>query len=107
MAWKEYRSERKSDVPSLRIGTHKNGSLNSAAYRLLGEPERVVLMFDESRRAIGIRAAHKDDTHSQRLADTNYSTSFMGFCKEHGIASPCRLDGYEKDGVLVFHLEAK
>jgi hypothetical protein len=46
-----------STVPSVTIQKRGLMSLNRAAYRLLGEPEAVELLWDRERRVIGIRSA--------------------------------------------------
>jgi hypothetical protein len=57
MGWEEYHSEisKNSVRPRVTITRHPRIHLNRAAHDLLGSPELLLLLYDEERRAIGLR----------------------------------------------------
>lgn len=78
-----------TDEPTL--GIQKSGviSLNRAAYRALGEPKAVELLFDRSRKVIGVRAAATTLPHAYAVRENSSGTSFLisggAFTKHYGL----------------------
>jgi len=74
--------------PNASISRSGHMTLNQPAVRLLGEPEQVVLLYNEARRLIGIRPA-ADELHARPLrkvtGQRTWALAVEGFLKQFGI----------------------
>jgi len=74
-----------------RIGLSRRGyfSVNKAAYELLGQPSRVVLLYDAERELVGLRPADESVAHSYKVIQQGQSESYViaarAFCDHCGI----------------------
>ena len=78
--WIEFEGRRSAaDVAEPRITLQKGGSigLNLAAYRLLGEPERVTFVTDGSKKRFGIRPADSNTPNSYPIRPQQSGRSFV------------------------------
>jgi hypothetical protein len=75
--------------PNVAISKNGNLTLNHAAREQLGEATRVVLLYNKSRRAIGIRPAGDEERHARTLrkapTQRTWTLSGEGFLKAYGI----------------------
>ena len=89
--WEEYGggSSPKSRSPRASITRHRRLSLNQAAYRLLGCPARVALLYDARHRAIGIRAVTQEDARAYNVRTqakgSSYTIGTEAFIRHHMI----------------------
>lgn len=78
--WIEFEGRRSAaDVAEPRVTLQKGGSLglNLAAYRLLGEPERVVYVTDGSKKRFGIKPAEPGTPNSYPVRKQESGRSFV------------------------------
>jgi hypothetical protein len=98
-------------MPRVALQTRGNISLNQAAYKALGEPVAVLLMFDKTSNAVGLQPASLDAKHVYPIRKQPNSKSYMigavAFCKHYEIdVSHTRAFSPQvEDGVLVFDLD--
>ena len=115
--WKEF-----EQGPVEKIGTgiyvtiNKRGNffLNGKAIEALGEPDAVVMMYDQKRSTIGIRRAPLDRKNAYRLRPKEHKRSrakvlyTANFCRFHRIRpdETLRFTGAEvnKDGILILSM---
>jgi hypothetical protein len=75
-----------------RVGLSRRGyfSLNKAAYQLLGQPSRVLLLYDRERAIVGLKPADEDTPHSYKVVQQGKSQSHViaakAFCDHYEIA---------------------
>lgn len=114
--WIEFEGRRSAaDVAEPRVTIQRGGSLglNLAAYRLLGEPERVVYVSDGSKKRFGIKPTEADTPNSYPIRAQKSARSFVVgaklFLRWAGIpfgdqirTCPIRLE----DGVGVVEVES-
>jgi hypothetical protein len=98
--------------PNVSISRNGNVTMNLATRKLLGDADRVVLMYNETNRLMGIRPASVTDRHaaSLRPASTQrtWTLSAEGFLKRFSIPHD-EGRSYEpkvRDGVLVVDLNS-
>jgi hypothetical protein len=62
-------------------------SLNNAAYRALGQPDHVVLLYDEDQRIVGLRRVGKEWPNAYRVRPqgSSYIVGAQGFVSYYGI----------------------
>jgi hypothetical protein len=95
-----------------RVGLQKRGtmSLNAAAYKALGEPEAILLMYDKQSKAVGLQAVAADAKYAYPVRKQPNSQSYMlgavSFCNYYEIdTSQTRAFTPEiEEGILVFEL---
>jgi hypothetical protein len=114
--WEEYQGwhSRKPSVPRATITRYPRLTLNQAAYKLLGSPTQVLLLYDARHQLIGLRAAAQADPHSycvrkQTRGGTNYIvTGSQAFIRHYRIDYR-RLIVFSQvlieDGVMVLDLD--
>ena len=85
--------------------------MNEAAFKLLGEPEAVLLMFDKESNAVGLQSTAIDTKHAYPVRKQPNSKSFMvaatSFCNHYEIdvSSTKAFTPQVEDGILVFELD--
>jgi hypothetical protein len=102
----------KSPMVTIQRGGHF--SLNKAAYRAVGEPEAVEILFDPAERLIGFRPASPESPRSfpvkgqGRDAPTTFMVAGQAFAKYNELdVSTARRYGVkvDEDGILVLDLK--
>ena len=89
-----------------------NFSLNRSAFKALGEPSAVKLLFNRSKRQIGFRPAISNDFRSVPVRRQGHSDSYLiaglTFCKEYDIDTTTarRYEGEMQEGILIVDLKA-
>jgi hypothetical protein len=89
-----------------------NFSLNRSAFKALGEPPAVKLLFNRSTRQIGFRPATSNDFRSVPVRKQGQSDSYLiaglTFCKEYDIDTTTarRYEGKMQEGILIVDLKA-
>jgi hypothetical protein len=99
-------------APRVTLRRDRRLSLNQAAYDLLGCPAAVALLYDASRRAIGLRAPPGDTAQHFRVqkqgTSTNYLVDAVPFIRHYGI-DHSQLTVFEpvqlEEGILVLPLD--
>lgn len=110
--FEEFDQYHSRSVKTLLITIQRRGnfSLNRAAYKALGEPVAVKLLFNRSKRQIGFRKAEPNDSRCIPLRRQHQSESFLvaglTFCKEFDIDTDTarRYMGKMQDEVLIVDL---
>jgi hypothetical protein len=95
------------------IQTRGNMSLNAAAWKALGRPEAVELLWNESQRLVGIRAADPQAEHAYALRSVERATthilSFIAFAQTYGIPidteAARRYAAEVRDNMLIIDLK--
>jgi hypothetical protein len=116
MGWEEYRVEISKDSvrPRVTITRHPRIHLNRAAYDLLGSPDQVLLLYDEERRAIGLRPVTNAKQHGFRVKQWNKAATYyaiMGsqrFIRHYGIDCGQLIEFSHilmEDGTMVLSLD--
>lgn len=103
----------KSPSAGPRVTLQKSGklSLNDAAVRALGNPKALVLLYDTSTKAIGLRVAPRQNSNAYSLGSHGMSgtrvISARAFAKHYGIdlSRTRSFDATLEDGVLVIELD--
>lgn len=90
--WKIYKGVAARRIPeTVRSSINPNGEItfDLDTFRKMGEPEAMCLMYDESRRIIGLKPAHPDEPHAVlvrvRHERSNRVVRSMPFLRENGI----------------------
>ena len=90
--WKIYKGVAARRIPeTVRSSINPNGEItfDIDTYRKMGEPEAVCLMYEESKRTIGVKPAHADEPHAVlvrvRHALTNRVVRSRPFLAAYGI----------------------
>lgn len=90
--WKIYKGVAARRIPeTVRSSINPNGEItfDLDTYRKMGEPEAMCLMYDESRRIIGIKPANPDEPHAVlvrvRHERSNRVVRSQPFMRENGI----------------------
>src|SRR5258707_15701780 len=83
----ERESARSADTPMFTLQARGLLSLNHAAYRALGQPEHVALLYDEDEQIVGIRLAAEDhlNAHRVRPQGGSYIIGAQKFTSHYGI----------------------
>jgi len=110
--FEEFDQYHSRSVKTLFITIQRRGnfSLNRAAYKALGEPIVVKMLFNRSKRQIGFRKTDPDDSRSVPVRRQHQSESFLvaglTFCKEYDIDTNTarRYVGKIQEGVLIVDL---
>ncbi len=110
--FEEFDQYHSRSVKTLFITIQRRGnfSLNRAAYKALGEPEAVKMLFNRSKRQIGFRKADSNVSRSTPVRRQHQSESFLiaglTFCKEYDIDTTTarRYVGKIQDGILIVDL---
>jgi hypothetical protein len=80
-------------------------ALNREAWEALGEPDRVVLLYDRRRKAVGVRPAPPEDPDAYAVGRPRgaFVVSARAFVRHYGITAEAarRYDAAVEDGVLV------
>ena len=98
-------------IPRVALQTRGNMSMNEAAYKALGEPAAVLLMFDRETKAVGLQPTAIETKHAYPIRKQPNSKSFMvgavSFCNHYEIdVSHTRAFTPQiEDGILVFELD--
>jgi len=98
--------------PVVSINTRGYIGLNLAAAIALGEPKRVVLLYDKQNDAVGIKPAAKDVPHSypmrRQTSGRSYIVSGSAFCRHYKIdtSRTRRFKPKMEGNILLFELEA-
>ncbi len=113
---KHYNGPFRTDPTKPMVNVHAAGvlSLNRLAVEALGDPDGVILLFDDSEKVIGIRACSPDDPRAAlpRRPNRRSMRRIVGaitFLKQHGVdysktrRYPARMDG----DILVVPLPEK
>jgi len=86
--------------------------LNKLAYELLGQPNRVILLYDPERALLGLKPSSESATHSYKVTRQGRSESYVitakAFCIHYGIAYGQHVQHFilqEENGLLVASLE--
>lgn len=101
-----------SKSPFVTIRKDKGFTLNLAAYKLLGEPEAVTLLYDPEERLIGFKAASTDYPRAYPIRTQEKGTAVTvagrAFSLHYDLdVSATRRYAVEvRDGVLVLDLES-
>lgn len=87
-----------------------NFGVSSAAVELLGNPEAVMLLYSEQKRAIAFQPCSASVLHAYRLRDIGPGSTIVSgrlFCTQFGISygETRRLPAALVDGLLVAQLE--
>lgn len=99
-----------STEPTITINHRGYFGLNQAAALALGEPKRVVLLYDKQNNAVGIKPVTKELPHSyplrQQTSGRSYLVSASAFCKHYGIdiSKPRKFKAQVEGNILVFDL---
>jgi hypothetical protein len=76
-------------APNVSIGRHGNMSMNLATKKLLGDVDRVILLYNETERLIGLRPATAEERHAKPLRQSatqrTWALSAEGFLKRFQI----------------------
>lgn len=90
--WKIYKGVAARIIPdTVRSSINPEGEItfDLDTYKTMGEPEAMCLMYDESRRIIGVKPAHPDEPHAVlvrvRHALTNRVVRSRPFLTAYGI----------------------
>ncbi len=90
--WKIYKGVAARRVPdTVRSSINPEGEItfDLETFRKMGEPEAVCLMYEESKRTIGVKAAHADEPHAVlvriRQAKSNRVVRSRPFLRTYGI----------------------
>ena len=112
--WKIYKGVAARRVPdTVRSSINPNGEItfDLDTYRKMGEPEAVCLMYEESKRTIGVKPAHADEPHAVlvrvRHERLNRVVRSRPFLRENGIKLDRTLRfpySFLEDGVLILDL---
>jgi hypothetical protein len=116
--WEEFEPGLRNKASAeMYVSLHKSGSfyLNAKAVEALGKPEFVVMLYDRSRRRIGLKAAPPSKRNGFLLSNKETGRSHgrviyaAEFCQTHKIR-PKRTHMFvspviEKDGILMLRLE--
>jgi hypothetical protein len=96
--------------PNVAISRNGNLTLNLACMELLGSTEKVVLLYNSSLKAVGLRPAKPDERHARpiRKASTQrtWTVSAAGFLKAFGIEHDegRSYEPAQEDSILVIGL---
>jgi hypothetical protein len=92
-------------------------SLNAPAWKAIGEPDAVELLWNAPKRLVGIRPADPGLEHvyklrrQERTTTSTHVLSFIAFAQRYGIAirtgTSRRYDVEVRDGVLILDLNKK
>lgn len=115
MPWTEFdkRAASASKSPFVTIRKDKGFTLNGAAYRLLGEPDAVTLLYDEDEHLIGFKPASLDYPRAYPLRPQQKGTSVTlagrAFTLHFGIDTETtrRYAVEMRDGVMVLDLDSE
>lgn len=111
--WERFRKGLKlGGYPSVAI-YERSGifSLNDTAFRALGSPKALFLLWDEEHRTVGLQAGDIEDADSYKARPANgaWQISAKSFCNTYGLRGPriCRrYTAHLRGDVLCFKLEA-
>ncbi len=112
--WEEFTQKSNYRAEMMRISLNARGQflLNQKAVTELGDPQAVVLLFDRTRRLIGLKASEADVEHSYELkrqsSSQNYLIRAKSFCTFYRIdvGDPVVFnDPRMEKGVLVLALD--
>lgn len=83
----ERENPRSADVPMFTLQARGLLSLNAAAYRALGQPGHVALLYDEKERVVGVRGVDKEhpNAHRVRPQGGSYLVGAQKFISHYGI----------------------
>lgn len=112
--FEEFDQYHSRSVKTLFVTIQRRGnfSLNRAAFKALGEPKAVKMLFNRSKRQIGFRPTTPDDFRSVPVRRQGHSNSYMiaglTFCKEYDIdtATARRYKVEVQQGILIIDLNA-
>ncbi len=112
--FEEFDQYHSRSVKTLFVTIQRRGnfSLNRAAFKALGEPKAVKMLFNRSKRQIGFRPTTPDDFRSVPVRKQGQSDSYMiaglTFCKEYDIDTTTarRYEVEVQQGVLIVDLNA-
>lgn len=96
--------------PEVTIQSKGTLSINASAQKLMGDPETVELLYDRTRRVVGLRPVDSVTPHAYPIRKVGTGTTFVisgrAFFQYYGIAteSPVRRDAKFVNGVLVIDL---
>lgn len=104
------RGTKPSERPRVTIRRNGKMSLNSAALRVLGDPNAVVLLYDGTTRSVGLRPATRRVSHAypvSRHGRGAATVTFIAFAKHYGIdlSTTRSYDGALEDDILVIELD--
>ncbi len=110
--FEEFEQYHSRSVKTILVTIQRRGnfSLNRAAYKALGEPTALKLLFNRSKRLIGFRRADSSELRSVPVRRQHQSESFLvaglTFCKEFDIdtSTARRYVGKMQEGVLIVDL---
>lgn len=100
-----------SNIPRVAIQKRGNMSLNKAAYKALGEPGFVVLLYDSGTNSIGLRPSQGNVRHAYPVRKQPNSQSYLvaghAFCRFYGIDTGFTraFEPSMEDGILVVELD--
>ena len=113
--WKEFNepaARRIPDAARVSLGARGAITFDLDTYRRLGEPEAMLLLYEESTRSIGLKPAHSDIPHSvlvrSRHPRSNRCVVSMPFLRRHKIDCTRSIRfpfPPIDDGVLVLRLD--
>lgn len=112
--WKTYTGVAARKIPdTVRSSINPSGEItfDLDTFRKMGEPEAVCLMYDESKRTIGIKRSHADEPHAVlvriRHAKSNRVVRSRPFLAANGIVVERTLRfpyGFLENNVLILDL---
>ncbi|HMQ04733.1 MAG TPA: hypothetical protein PKD26_12515 [Pyrinomonadaceae bacterium] len=111
--WEEFTQKANFRAEMLRVSLNARGHfvLNQKAVEELGSPEALVLLFDKTRKLIGMKGSSAEIEHSYQLkkhgTSQNHSIRAKSFCSFYNIDVGDTLVFHEievDDGVLILDL---
>lgn len=112
MAWEVFdRRDNRRRREGSALTIRKDGAslaLNRGAWEALGEPDRVVLLYDRRRGAVGVRPAPAEDPYAYAVSRARgaFVVSGKAFARHYGIRAEAarRYPAVVEEGVLVARL---
>lgn len=103
-----------SKSPMITIQKQGSFSLNRAAYKLIGEPEAVELLFDRDEQLVGFQAASADSPRAYPIRPQGKSGATLmiagqAFTKYYELDTSVarRYSAKETDGILILDLKSE
>ncbi len=106
--FEEFDQYHSRSVKTLFVSIQRRGnmSLNRSAFKALGEPKAVKMLFNRSKRQIGLCSTTSDDFRSVPVRRQGHTESYLiaglTFCKEYDIDTTTarRYMGELQEGIL-------
>jgi hypothetical protein len=94
-------------VPTVRVQANNIMFINAAAAQLIGDPDRVLLLFDPDARVVGIQGTTEDDPNGfvvTRKSKQGGTVGVQRFCEAHRIRRGESYEAWLQEGLLMFEV---